>query len=126
MSWYINIVFILLHTQVKREKYLIMYAIIDVGGQQFKVEKDQKIYVNRLEQKEGAKVEFQKVLLIDDEGKVKIGTPVVKDAKVTAKIISHLKGDKVLIFKKKRRKGYQKLNGFRPYLTQIEIKEIVA
>ncbi len=103
-----------------------MYAIVDIAGQQIKVEKDQKVYVNRLQAEEGTQVEFEKVLLVDNEGKVKIGTPVVKDAKVTAKVISHLKGDKVLIFKKKRRKGYQKLNGYRPYLTQIQIEEIVA
>ena len=103
-----------------------MYAIVDIAGQQFKVEKDQKVYVNRLQAEEGSQVEFDKVLLIDDEGKVKVGTPVVKDAKVTAKVVTHLKGDKVLVFKKKKRKGYKKLNGYRPYLTQIQIEEIVA
>ncbi|MFC2136803.1 50S ribosomal protein L21 [Bacteroidota bacterium] len=103
-----------------------MYAIVDIAGQQFKVEKDQKVYVNRLQAEEGSQVEFDKVLLIDNDGKIKVGAPVVKDAKVTAKVVTHLKGDKVLVFKKKRRKGYQKLNGYRPYLTQIQIEEIVA
>ncbi len=103
-----------------------MYAIVDIAGQQFKVEKDQKVYVNRLESEEGSQVEFEKVLLIEDNGKVKIGNPTVKNAKITAKVISHLKGDKVLVFKKKRRKGYQKLNGFRQYLTQIQIEEIAG
>jgi len=103
-----------------------MYAIVDIAGQQFKVEKDQKVYVNRLEAEEGSQVEFDKVLLLDNENKVKVGIPLVKDAKVTAKVIAHVKGDKVLVFKKKRRKGYQKLNGYRPYLTQIQIEEIIA
>lgn len=101
-----------------------MYAIVDIAGQQFKIEKDQKVFVNRLETEEGAQVEFDKVLLVDNDGKVKVGTPTVKDAKVTAKVLSHMKGDKVLVFKKKRRKGYQKLNGYRPYLTQILIEDI--
>ncbi len=102
-----------------------MYAIVDIAGQQFKVEKDDKLYVHRLEGEEGAELDFDKVLLIDNEGKVKVGTPNVKNAIVKAKILSHLKGDKVLVFKKKRRKGYQKLNGHRQYLTQIQIQDIV-
>jgi len=103
-----------------------MYAIVDIAGQQFKVEKDKKIYVHRLEGEEGEQVSFDRVLLIDKDGKVKVGNPVVKNAQVTAKIISHMKGDKVLVFKKKRRKGYQKLNGHRQYMTQIQIEDIVA
>ncbi len=101
-----------------------MYAIVDIAGQQFKVEKDQKIFVHRLETEEGANVEFNEVLLADEDGKVKVGTPALKGAKVTAKVLSHLRGDKVLVFKKKRRKGYQKLNGHRQYLTQIQIEQI--
>lgn len=101
-----------------------MYAIVDIAGQQFKVEKDQKLFVHRLEIEEGKKVSFEKVLLIDTGSKVSIGDPVVKGASVDAKVISHLKGDKVLVFKKKRRKGYQKLNGHRQYLTQIQIEGI--
>ena len=103
-----------------------MFVIVDIAGQQFKVEKDQKIYVNRLEAEEGSQVEFEKVLLVDNDGKVQVGDPTVKDAKVSAKVLAHVKGNKVLVFKKKRRKGYQKLNGFRPYKTQIQIEEITA
>ena len=103
-----------------------MYAIVEIAGQQFKVEKDQKIFVHRLEQKEGESIEFEKVLLIDDEGKVKIGKPNVKGAKITAKVIKDdVRGDKVKVFKKKRRKGYQKQNGHRQNFTQIEIEAIL-
>ena len=101
-----------------------MYAIVEIAGQQFKVEKDQRLFVHRLEDKEGAKITFEKVLLIDNDGKVNVGAPVVAGASVTAKVLEHLKGDKVLIFKKKRRKGYQKENGHRQYLTQIKIEAI--
>ncbi len=101
-----------------------MYAIVDIAGQQFKVEKDQKLYVHRLEGEEGKKVSFDKVLLIDTGNKVSIGEPVVKGASVDAKIVAHVKGDKVLVFKKKRRKGYQKLNGHRQQFTQIQIEGI--
>jgi large subunit ribosomal protein L21 len=103
-----------------------MYAIIDFNGSQYKVEKDAKLYVNRLETPEGETIEIDRVLLIDNDGDVKIGTPVVDAAKVTAKVISHLKGDKVIVFKKKRRKGYKVKNGHRQYLTQIQIEEIVG
>ena len=103
-----------------------MYAIIDIAGHQLKVEKDKKFYVNRLEGEEGAELDFDKVLLIDNDGKVKVGTPNVKNAVVKAKIVTHLKGDKVLVFKKKRRKGYQKLNGHRQHLTQIQIEDILT
>jgi len=101
-----------------------MYAIVDIAGQQVKVKQGEKFYVNRLENKEGENVSFDKVLLIDNEKKVLIGEPYLKDAVVNATIISHLKGDKVLVFKKKRRKGYRKLNGHRQYLTQISIDAI--
>ena len=103
-----------------------MYAIVEIAGQQFKVEKDQKIFVHRLEAEEGGQVEFAKVLLVDNEGEVVVGAPSVEGAKVTAKVLSHMKGDKVKVFKKKRRKGYKKLNGHRQYLSQIQIEEIVA
>jgi len=102
-----------------------MYAIVDIAGQQFKVEKDQKLYVHRLEVEEGKKVSFDKVLLIDSGSKVSVGDPVVKGATIDAKVISHMKADKVLVFKKKRRKGYQKLNGHRQYMTQIQIEGIL-
>lgn len=102
-----------------------MYAIVEIAGQQFKVEKDKKIFVHRLAQKEGESVVFENVLLIDDEGKVKIGKPNVKGAKITAKVIKDdVRGDKVLVFKKKRRKGYQKQSGHRQNFSQIEIQEI--
>ena len=103
-----------------------MYAIVEIAGQQFKVEKERKVYVHRLPQDEGADVEFERVLLIDNEGVVSIGAPVVEGAKITAKVLKHLKGDKVIVFKKKRRKGYKKKNGHRQYLTQIQITEILA
>ncbi len=101
-----------------------MYAIVDIAGQQFKVEKDQKVFVHRLEAKEGAKVSFDKVLLVDNDGDVKVGAPTVSGAKVSAKVISHVRADKVLVFKKKRRKGYQKLNGHRQDMTEIQVSEI--
>ncbi len=103
-----------------------MYAIVEIAGHQFKVEKDQQIYVNRLEAKEGDKVTFDNVLLIENKGKVTVGAPAIKGAKVTAKVLEHLKGDKVIVFKKKRRKGYRKKNGHRQYLTSLEISGITA
>ena len=103
-----------------------MYAIVEIAGQQFKVEKERKLYVHRLPQDEGADVSFEKVLLVDNEGVISIGAPVVAGAKVTATVLKHLKGDKVIVFKKKRRKGYKKKNGHRQYLTQIQITEVLA
>ena len=104
-----------------------MYAIVEIAGQQFKVEKDRKVYVHRLAgAEEGAQIEFDSVLLVDNDGQVKIGTPKVEGAKVTAKVLSHLKGDKVIIFKKKRRKTFERKNGHRQYLTQIQIESINA
>ena len=102
-----------------------MYAIVEIAGQQFKVEKDQQIFVHRLEEKEGSKVEFDNVLLIDNNGKVNVGAPAIIGAKVTAKVLDHVKGDKVIVFKKKRRKGYRVKNGHRQSFTQIEIQSIV-
>ena len=101
-----------------------MYAIVEIAGQQFKVEKDQQVYVHRLENKEGSNVEFDNVLLIDNDGKIKVGAPAISGAKVTAKVVSHLKGDKVVVFKKKRRKGYRVKNGHRQALTEILIQKI--
>ena len=103
-----------------------MYAIVDIAGQQFKVEKGQEVFVHRLDGEEGAKMEFEKVLLVDNKGKIQIGTPVVEGAKVSGKIVSHLKGDKVVVFKKKRRKGYQKSNGHRQYLSKVLIEKITV
>ncbi|MCF6349754.1 MAG: 50S ribosomal protein L21 [Flavobacteriaceae bacterium] len=102
-----------------------MYAIVEIAGQQFKVKKDQKIFVHRLQEEVDSKVSFDKVLLLDD-GKVVIGAPVIKGVAVSAKILSHLKGDKVIVFKKKRRKGYRVKNGHRQYLTEIKIESIVV
>ena len=101
-----------------------MYAIVEIAGHQYKVQKDQQVFVNRLDAKEGAKIKFDKVLLMDKDGDVTVGAPAISGLAVHATVERHLKGDKVLIFKKKRRKGYQKLNGFRPYLTEIRISDI--
>lgn len=95
-----------------------MYAIVEIAGQQFKAEKGRKLYVHRLPGEENSTVSFDKILLIDNDGQVKVGAPEIKGASVNATILRHLKDDKVLVFKKKRRKGYQKLNGHRQYLTQ--------
>ncbi|MDL2230860.1 50S ribosomal protein L21 [Bacteroidales bacterium OttesenSCG-928-L19] len=101
-----------------------MYAIVEIAGQQFKIEKDRKVFVHRLKAEEGSVVKFDRVMLVDDNGSVKVGNPVVSGAEVTATVLNHLKGDKVLVFKKKRRKGYQKMNGHRQYLTSIKIDDI--
>jgi len=101
-----------------------MYAIVEIAGQQFKVSKDQKVYVHRLASEEGSKVSFDKVLLLDDNGNVTLGAPAVEGASVEAKVLQHLKGDKVIVFKKKRRKGYKKKNGHRQSFTQILIEGI--
>jgi len=103
-----------------------MYAIVEIAGQQFKVEKDKKIFVHRLENEEGANVEFNDVLLVDNEGAIKVGAPAIEGAVVKAKVLGHLKGDKEIVFKKKRRKSYKKKNGHRQQFTQILIEEIVA
>jgi len=103
-----------------------MYAIVEIAGQQFKVQKNQRVYVHRLEANEGSQVEFDKVLLLEKDGKVQVGTPVVDGAKVAATVLNHLKGDKVLVFKKKRRKGYKVMNGHRQFLTQILIQGVLG
>ena len=101
-----------------------MYAIVDIAGQQFKVEAGQQVFVNRLASAEGDAVSFDKVLLVDEQGQVKVGAPYVEGVVVKATVLEHCKADKVIIFKKKRRKGYQKKNGHRQYLTKIQIEEI--
>lgn len=101
-----------------------MYAIVEIAGLQYKVEKDQQLYVNRLKGEEGDSVTFDRVLLTDN-GSVNIGAPVISGASIEAKILEHLKGDKVIVFKKKRRKGYRKKNGHRQFLTKIEITSIL-
>jgi len=103
-----------------------MYAIIDIAGQQFKVQQEQEVIVHRLVGEEGSNLEFDNVLLLEDNGKVKVGSPIIKGAKVAVKILEHLKGDKVTVFKKKRRKNYQKSNGHRQYLTKIKVETITA
>jgi large subunit ribosomal protein L21 len=101
-----------------------MYAIVDIAGFQFNVEPGKKLYVHRLQGEKDDKVRFDKVLLTDHDGDVKVGTPSVSGAEVTATILQHVKGDKVIVFKKKRRKGYKKKNGHRQLFTQIQIDEI--
>jgi large subunit ribosomal protein L21 len=101
-----------------------MYAIVEIAGQQFKVEEGKKIFVHRLEDEIEDKVEFDQVLLIEDEGKIIIGEPTIKDALVEGKIVDRVRGDKVIVFKKKRKKGYRIRNGHRQNFTQIEIISI--
>ncbi len=103
-----------------------MYAIVEIAGQQFKVSKDQKVYVHRLTNEEGANVSFDRVLLIDNNGAITVGAPAINGASVEAKVLKHVKGDKVIVFKKKRRKGYKVKNGHRQLFTQIVIENIVA
>jgi large subunit ribosomal protein L21 len=102
-----------------------MYAIVNIAGQQYKVEKDQKLFVHRLEQKEGESVSFDKVLLIDNDKNVVVGDPTIKGAMISGKVLSHPRGDKVKVFKKKRRKGYKVQTGHRQDLTEIQIEEII-
>ena len=103
-----------------------MYAIVEIAGQQFKIAKDQKLFVHRLTDKQGTKVSFDKVYLLDDGKKVTLGAPAITGASVEAKVVSHLKGDKVIVFKKKRRKGYRVKNGHRQALTELLIENIQA
>lgn len=103
-----------------------MYAILEIAGKQYKVEDNSTLYVDRLEGNEGDAIDFEQVLLVDNDGKVDVGTPTVKGAKVNAKILGHVKGDKVIVFKKKRRKGYKKTQGHRQQYTQVKIEKITA
>ncbi|MFT3992940.1 MAG: 50S ribosomal protein L21 [Dysgonomonas sp.] len=103
-----------------------MYVIVDIQGQQMKVEKDQKLFVHRINAEAGEKVEFEKVLLVDKDGNVTIGVPTVEGAKVVVEVVSHVKGDKVLVFHKKRRKGHRKLNGHRQQFSEVVVKDIIA
>lgn len=103
-----------------------MYVIVDIQGQQFKVQKDQKLFVHRIDANEGDVVEFAKVLLIGNGDDFTIGSPTIDGAKVVLEVLSHVKGDKVLVFKKKRRKGYRKLNGHRQQFSQVLVKEIIS
>ncbi|MBK9402527.1 MAG: 50S ribosomal protein L21 [Bacteroidetes bacterium] len=103
-----------------------MYAIVNIAGQQFKVQENKPVYVHRIDANEGDALKFDQVLLVDNNGSVTVGAPLISGAAVTAKVLSHLKGDKVIVFKKKRRKGYQKMNGHRQALTKIQIETISA
>ena len=103
-----------------------MFAIVTIAGQQFKVQKDQKLFVHRIDASEGDVVEFGKVLLISNGEEITIGSPAIDGAKVVLEILSHVKGDKVLVFKKKRRKGYRKLNGHRQQFSQVIVKDIIS
>ncbi|MCH1484838.1 MAG: 50S ribosomal protein L21 [Flavobacteriaceae bacterium] len=103
-----------------------MYAIVEISGRQFKVEKKQKLFVNRLDAQEGKKVSFDNVLMVNDGKRFSVGTPNVSGAQVDAKVLKHLKSDKVIVFKKKRRKGYKVRNGHRQAITEIEISDILT
>ena len=103
-----------------------MYAIVEISGRQFKVEKKQKLFVNRLDAQEGKKVSFENVLMVNDGAQFSVGTPNVSGAQVDAKVLKHLKSDKVIVFKKKRRKGYKVRNGHRQAITEIEISDILT
>lgn len=103
-----------------------MFAIVTIAGQQFKVEEGQELFVHQLEATEGDNLTFDQVLLVDNGGKVSIGTPVLSTAKVNATVLGHQKGDKVIVFKKKRRKGYRVKNGHRQSFTKIKIDSIAG
>jgi large subunit ribosomal protein L21 len=103
-----------------------MYAIVEIAGQQFKVEKDQKLFVHRLDSKEGTKVTFDNVLLLANGDKISVGAPAIDGAQVGVKVLKHFKGNKVIVFKKKRRKGYRVKNGHRQALTEIQVENILA
>lgn len=103
-----------------------MYAIVEIAGQQFKVEKEQEIFVHRLQEEAGSVVEFDDVMLLDNEGNVSVGTPTVDGVQIKAKIVEHMRADKVIVFHKKRRKGYQKQNGHRQYMSKILIEDILT
>ncbi len=103
-----------------------MYAIVEIAGQQFKVQQGQEIFTNRLKGDVDAVLVFDNVMLVDNDGSISIGTPTVSGASVTVKVVEHLKGTKVIVFKKKRRKGYRKKNGHRQALTKISIESIAG
>ena len=103
-----------------------MYAIVEIAGQQFKVNKDRKIFVHRQEGEVGDKLTLNQVYLIDNENDIKVGMPLIDGASINASILAHVRGDKVLVFKKKRRKSYQKMNGHRQDFTQLLIEDIIV
>jgi large subunit ribosomal protein L21 len=104
----------------------MMYAIVEIAGQQFKVEKNDEIYVHRLEGEPGTKIEFKEVLLVDHEGKINVGQPHVDGSKITGKILEHVRGDKVIIFKKKRRKGFHRQDFSKILIENITVKGAAA
>ena len=116
------------HLAENRFTNIIMYAIVEINGQQFKVEQGMKLYVHHIKDVEAGKtVEFDKVLLVDKEGAVTVGAPTVEGAKVVVEVVNPLvKGDKVIVFKMKRRKDYRKKNGHRAQFTQVEVKQVIA
>jgi large subunit ribosomal protein L21 len=118
--WGVSGFYLSLQTQILP----LMYAVVNIQGSQFKVVAGQKLYVNRMAAEAGSSVEFDQVMLLDNEGEVTVGKPYVEGATVSAKVLDHLKDDKVIVFHKKRRKGYQKKNGHRQHLSQIEIEAI--
>jgi large subunit ribosomal protein L21 len=120
----ITIFAFLLGNSILYKTIISMYAIVNIAGKQFKVTQDQFVYAPKMEGEDGASVEFDKVLLVDNDGKVEVGAPLVKGAKVSGKILGHVKGDKVVVFKKKRRKGYKKRNGHRQDFTKVLIEKI--
>jgi len=101
-----------------------MYAIVEIAGQQFKVEEGKKIFVHHLDAEEGKKIKFDQVLLVEEDGKISVGDPVVRDSFVEGKVLDHVRGEKVIVFKKKRKKGYRIKNGHRQNFTQVEIISI--
>ena len=116
-----------MHSIFQQQRILYtMYAIVEIAGQQFKVEKEQEIFVHRLEGEAGSTIEFDNVLFFDNDGKIDIGNPMVDGVLVKARIVEHMKGDKVIVFHKKRRKGYQKENGHRQFLSKLVIEDIVT
>ena len=124
MIWFKKIGLVYLSPVLKGSK--VMYAIVDIAGKQYKVEDKQVLFVDKLAGQEGDKVEFDKVLLVENDGKFSFGAPLLKGAKISATIEGHVQGDKKIVFKKKRRKGYQKMNGHRQQMTQVSISKISA
>lgn len=114
-----------MHSICNLNKDYLMYAIVEIAGQQFKIQKDRFIYTHRLQGNEGDEVTFDKVLLVEDNGTVSIGEPQISGASVSGEILAQVKGDKVVVFKKKRRKGYKKKNGHRQQFTKVLIKDIL-
>jgi len=112
------------HGSFTPKRIVLMYAVVEIAGKQFKVSQNDKIFVPSLKDKVGAKVKFERVLLLDDKQKIDVGNPLVAGASIEARVVDHLKGEKVTVFKKKRRKGYRVRRGHRQKYTQVEITKI--